>query len=314
MSTDVTIDGDTCTVVETKDSRDGSVGDNSQREYRYKVKHTASEDTACKAALQVAPDSIEDPTGGDDLYPTTCDHRPIRVDIDNADWCVWEIAVQFRTNKESNSISSAAQTGGEGNYSFNFEAATIQSHVNTAVNVTDAAACTASSVFPWGDLVNAQIDAEGNVNIQGVDVGFPSFRESLTVRLDDYYLTNSYKYTLAQYVGKMNSVEWGPYPAGAARLESVRGGYRDGSGYWEMTFSWSIKPNRIDVPVGFDPATGDHTATVDIDGWQYVWTYYKPEPEEVEINGEKILMKRPHSVYVTDLVERKDFHDLGFSL
>jgi len=139
-----------------------------------------------------------------------------------------------------------------------------------------------------------------NHEVQGCDVVVPAYEFQETHVFEAATVNDTYKAKLIRLTGTVNNAAFRGCAAGECLFVGANGGDRD-DGKYEMTFSFSSKPNKTAQTVG-----GNITG-VAYHGWDYVWIIY----EATEDTTSKEMVQRPKWVYVEVVYEEDDFADLG---
>ena len=144
------------------------------------------------------------------------------------------------------------------------------------------------------------VDNEGNVG--GVDVTMPVLNFTETHTLNGNRVSTSYKKTLADLTGTVNSSAFRGFSAGEVLFLGASGTKRSKkpSAPWEITYRFAVSPNRTGLQVGDIRVARKY-------GWDYLWVRYA---DKVAANGRNVV-KKPVAAYVETVYPRGDFGNLG---
>jgi hypothetical protein len=148
-------------------------------------------------------------------------------------------------------------------------------------------------------------DYQGAINVQdsrieGVDVGFPTYQFSITKILDAALITQAWRTTVRNLVGKKNSSAIGTeFAAGELLFLGARGRNRSEDEF-QVTFSFSASANVSGLTVG-------NITGINKKGWDFIWFVYA----EVDDSAAGRVVKRPAFAYVEKVIEDGNLNALG---
>jgi len=266
------------TVTEKHDSREVETGDSPSAVLRYVIKGTA-DDGEAKTAL-----GNEAPATYDSLVRTGREVRPVFVDVNNPDISIWDGTVRY-------GLVTRPQTGES---VFEFDTGGGSQHITQSRDTVGVYAAPGYTALNFQGAI-----AVSGHTVQGVDITVPVYNWGEQHYLDDSYVTETYKRTLAGLTGMVNNAAFRGFERGEVLFLGARGSKR-GEGDWEISFRFAASPNRSGITIG--PITG-----IIKGGWEYLWVRYTSAEDE---DG-KELVQRPVAVYVEKVYEYGDFSQLG---
>jgi len=265
------------TVEELQDSREIVTGANASATFRYIVRGTADESEALIALRDASPSSWGT------LVRASRQVRPIFVEVEQPERCIWEGTVSYA--KYSRSEPPAT-----GDSVFSFDTGGGTQHITQSLATT--------GVYPPGaDRHGGAIGVTGEGRIEGVDITVPIYNFSETHYIAAEEVTLGYKLTLASLTGKVNDAPWKGFSGGEVLFLGASGSRR-GTEDWEITFRFAASPNRTGITIG--SITG-----ISKKGWEYLWVLYET------VEGDEGAVKRPKAVYVEQVYEYANFALLG---
>lgn len=134
------------------------------------------------------------------------------------------------------------------------------------------------------------------MEIAGVDVPAPEFRETYTKRMNVSKLTTAYRKKVGNLVGKVNNSSFKGWQAGEVMFTNISFSANDKSNKVIVTFEFAIRPNEKTTLWGHD---------VPKKGYDYLWTI----PCEKVENG--IPVVKPRAIFKAQVVQYADFSVLG---
>ncbi len=200
----------------------------------------------------------------------------------------FKIVVQY---KESGTTSSEEEEQ-ESTYSFDTGGGT--QHLTQSIETVGKYP---SSAPDYGGAIG--YDGE---KVNGVDIVQPVSNFSETHYLSDSVITTSYKKGVARITGMMNYSSFRGYDPGEVLFMGASGTKKgdDSDPLWEVTFKFSVSPNRTSFKVG------DITVSEKY-GWDYMWVRYADEVDDEK----KTLVKKPTAVYIERVYKITKFSALG---
>lgn len=144
-----------------------------------------------------------------------------------------------------------------------------------------------------------EVDGEGNVN--GCDVVMPVMTFSETHYFKPSKVTSAFQKQLFAMTGKVNNAAFRDFAVGEVLFMGASGRRTgtDAEDLWELTFTFSVSPNRTNISVGNGITVAQKY------GWDYMWIKY----------GEKVVagavVKVPVAAYVERVYEAANFSELG---
>jgi len=262
-------------VKERQESRDQSAGDHAYAELRYFARYSADDAAIRAAVLEEAPSHYNG------LPPRNIQIRPVFVDINNPDACIWDATVRYGADARPDTGSSV----------FSFDTGGGTEHVTQSLHTVATHA--ASGIAPsHGGAIGVTRDS-----VDGVDIIVPVYNWTEQHYLDDAYVTDSYKNTLFWLTGRVNQQSFRGKEPGEVIFLGASGSLRDEDD-WEISFRFAASPNQWDLSVGTMTGIAKR-------GWEYLWVSY----EDDEDQGSAI--KTPAFVYVEQVYQYGDFSRLG---
>jgi hypothetical protein len=145
------------------------------------------------------------------------------------------------------------------------------------------------------------VDGQGNVN--GVDLDFPTYTWTETHILPDSSVTNAYKGALYAVANSpVNNASFKGFAAGEVKFMGVEGSQRGKGGDWELNFKFAASPNSTSIEVG------DITGIVK-KGWEILWMYF--EESVATMGSDKARAVKARDVYVHQVYKSSDFSTMG---
>jgi hypothetical protein len=160
-------------------------------------------------------------------------------------------------------------------------------------------------VYASGDFPVSMDNTKGAIGVtlegevQGCDIVTPAYNFTRRKVFLPGDVDNEYKAIIYALTGKVNDDEFEDFAAGEVLFLGAEGSDRD-DGCYEISFSFSAKPNQTDQTIG-------DIEGIDYGGWDYVWILYVPKENE----DTKLVMKVPAGVWVERVYDEGDFDDLG---
>ena len=220
---------------------------------------------------------------------------PIMIDEADASKCSWRAQVEYSTPEYQTGSGEASETS--------FDTTGATEHITQSLE-------TIGKYAPGSDVApefEGAIGVDENGNVRGVDIVAPSFRFQLVRYRDDADMGTSYRSTLYDLTGKVNSsaytVDGMTFNAGELLFLGARAVQR-GWGDWQVTYDFLAKPNRQNITIG-------GITVPEKQGHDYLWVLYK---RQVDANASKHkTVSRPVAAYVERVYERRDFTALDLS-
>lgn len=241
----------TATVSEAYLSRDGSDGEQYQRELIYYT--FGDSDEAASYSVMIA------------AAPTAYDGLPIKnVRRKQVTETVYEWTVEYRVDQ--NQVQPSNPASSEYNVVLAFNMIGGTEHVTTAYDTT-------GYVGSGGTVVGVQksigIDLKTG-QVRGVDKIAPVCDFSLTTQFPNSVVTNTYMANVKGLVGKTNDATFYGNAIGEVLFKGARGQKR-GPDRWELSFEFASNENKTGLTIG--DITG-----VAKKGWEYLDVLYKDSP------------------------------------
>jgi len=188
----------------------------------------------------------------------------------------------------------APQSGATSEFEFEVSAEN-QRMVRNLATVNQYAAPSRASPNVYG-LIGVTPDG-----VEGVDVPQPVYSFSETHYFDDADITEAYKIRCGSICGSVSNAAFRGFAIGEVLCTGIAGSKR-GREQWQIRFRFSVSPNAASFSVG--PVTG-----VTKRGWDYLEVHY----EEVEDATNKLLLRRPFSVTIHQVLRYDSYADLGIT-
>ena len=259
------------TVQEKWDSREGTLGEDSNTDLRYTIFGTDDDATAQIHLRSAAPV----------LY-----NGLIRQTshVERIGQFAWEGSVRY-------GLLEPPQTGDS---SFQFDTGGGTQHITQSIE----------TVGRYGIDEDEPPDFKGAIgvtgsSVEGVDIHLPVYNFSETHYLATALVTGEYKATLFYLTGTTNIEPFRNFAVGEVLFLGASGSKR-GQEDWEISFRFAASPNATDLTIG--DITG-----IDKRGWEYLWVRYRDE-EDKDANS---LVKRPIAVYVEQVYSYGNLADLA---
>lgn len=221
-----------------------------------------------------------------------CHARPVHVDEENPDDCVWTGTVEY-TRPENE-----RHTPETGDSSFSFDTGGGTQHITQSLETVGSYAASGNAP-DFGGAIGVTHD-----NVEGVDIIVPVYSFAETHYLDDEVVTNAYKGKLFHLTGKVCNASFKGLDAGECLFLGVSGSQRGSGADWEISFRFAGSENKTNLTVG--GITG-----INKKGWEYLWVRYQDVTEDSPGLVAPMVVKQPIAVYVEKVYENGNFADLG---
>ncbi len=268
------------TIYEKSDSPAVREGDQPSIERRYQVLDITDETAALAALASFAP------TSDDGLVRQSIALDPVGYDF-------WEGVVKYgiRKRPETNESTYAFDTtGATAKITHSLETVAAYAPGNLA---SSSGGIAVPGITP--DFQGA-IGFDGNT-IQGCTKTIPTFQWTETHYKPLTFVNSSYRLTLANLTGTVNSGDFRDFSAGEVLFLGASGTMR-GSEDWELQYKFVASPNVDELTLG-------GIGNIAKDGWDYLWVLYE------DATDENTLVRVPKAVYIERIYERKDFVNLA---
>ena len=138
--------------------------------------------------------------------------------------------------------------------------------------------------------------------VNGVDIVQPVSNFVEVHYLSDSRITTSYKKGVAKITGTMNYSSFRGYDPGEVLFMGASGTKKgdDADSLWEVTFKFSVSPNRKNFKVGTITVSQKY-------GWDYMWVRYADEVDD----NKKTIVKKPIAVYIERVYRITNFSAMG---
>jgi hypothetical protein len=271
------------TITERVSSRDTSGGDSPTYELSYTIEGTSNEADAL-ASLKAATNSFIS-IDNRILHRQSYEVNPLGAK-DNEKW--YGTASYGKANNTQDPEEEAK---------FSFSISAVSTHINLALSTPKR--YPEAGQFAAPDPQNMiGINPDGTVD--GAEIITPVYTFGQSKFFEDADITEAYRTTLMQTVGRINNGTFRSHPEGEVRCDGVDGEKID-TDLWELSFKFSVKENRDDIVVAL--ASGE--VTIEKEGWQIQWIYNTTG--SMLWNGLEIVTQKPQLVYICDVYEKADF-------
>jgi hypothetical protein len=230
-----------------------------------------------------APTYVTDPVSGGTLWRDEIDWDQIADET-------WDVNVTFVTPDRYDQRKHSLPDLGDYELSWDTTGGTVRITSSLATSRYPATATDHKGAIG--------LDKEGNV--QGVDITVPACKWTVTYRLANATVTNSYGMVVEALTGRVNDATFFGRAAGEVLFMGGQGktGIKTDPVF---NFHFVRMPNRTGLTFG--DITG-----VAASGWQHLWVEYKPG--EKDANSKRTAME-PIGVYVDTVYALGDFSALG---
>lgn len=262
------------TVTNIQDGTEVTSGASPSATLVYDVVGASSELDALSAVASVAPTTFNGlPRTSRSAEPLTGSRFKVRV--------------SYEPNRPESS------TVAESSYEFNTAGGSETMYVSRGT-VASYAAPGAGSAANFSGGINVTQDGPN-----GVDRVVPVYQFSETHVLSAATVNGTYKATLFSLTGTVNNASFKGFAAGEVLFLGARG-TKNGSGDWEINFSFNALPNVTGATFG--PFTG-----VNKKGWEYLWFQFAEEEDATA----KRVVRKPVAAYVETIYPSASFAGLG---
>jgi len=165
------------------------------------------------------------------------------------------------------------------------------------------------SISTSGKYPSSAPDYEGAIRynkytdtVEGVDIFVPSMSFSETHYFSDEKFTTQYKKGIAYITGTINKTPFRGYERGEVLFLGASGSKKgnDSDALWEITFKFSVAPNRRNFSVGKITVSEKY-------GWDYMWVL---ETKKTGSSRNSILTQA-EAVYIERVYQISEFGNLG---
>lgn len=276
------------TVTEKEKSRERVTGEGASTELLYTILGTGSDVDAEAAVRSTAPVLYAG------LSRKNVRVKPVFVDVNNPDTCIWEGIVQY--------ARAVRPDTGDSVYSFDIGGGT--EHITQSIATVGRYARQGQTARNYRGAIGVTgASTTSPARVEGVSIPAPVYDWSERHYLDDVYVTGSYKAALFWLTRHpLNQMAFRGFEPGEVMFRGANGGRR-GQDDWEIAFHFSASPNLVDLVVG--EITG-----IKKGGWDYLWIRYVDEPDEES----GLLVTVPEAVYVEQVLYYGDFTRLGIGI
>lgn len=250
-------------------------GDKARRGYR--VTGTTDDAEARAAVLSTAPASVGL------LVRLTTDVQVVQTEDG-----IWDAEVTYQIP------SGHAIEVGDSTFTFD-----IAGQAQRITQSLQTVSTTPGSARDFKQAIGVNQDANGGLNVEGVDIQIPTYAFSETHILSDDTVDYPYRGTLFELAGTVNNADFKGLAAGECLMVGVSGHQRADAD-WELTFSFLCLPNRTDLVIT------DSITVASKDGWDYLWVLYEDFVDSLD--G---WTRQAVAAYVERVYERQDFSQLG---
>ena len=182
-----------------------------------------------------------------------------------------------------------------GESSFSFDTSGGSQHITQSLSTVGSHAPPGKTAPNFGGAIGVTQD-----NVEGVDITVPVYTFSETHYLPNSTVTNTYKGTLFNLTGKVNTGAFKGLDGGECLFLGASGSRRESEDDWEITFRFAGSPNKVGLTIG-------DIVGVNKKGWEYLWVRY----QDTEDAAAKMLIKKPIAAFVEKVYDEADFADLG---
>lgn len=201
---------------------------------------------------------------------------------------VWDVDVNY---------SLWALNENDWSYSFDFTGGT--QHITSAkehiADIVDAGE--AEGNYQHGGLIN--VDKDGNVH--GLDMVIPVAKFHIQFAMPAILVTDAYKRTLLQLIGKTNNALYKGALKGELLLTGVQGKLsKRNPEVFDISYQWAFEQDAPEFTIGTLPTTHK-------EGWHYVWT----ETEQITSPAGGRLTSKLRAYHVERIYDYADFSLLG---
>ena len=260
----------------------GSDGAAESAEFLYTLRGVSSEGDARTLATTSTPAAYG-------LLPRRqIEIKPVHIDTNNADACIWDVTVQYNHDRDE------PDTGDEPTFSFDTTGGT-QHITQSKQTISRTAVSEAAPDFKGAIGVTSN-------GVEGVDITVPVYVFTYTYYLAPERVTQSFRLQIFALTGKVNSGGFRGFAAGEVLFLGATGSIRRGE-KWEITFRFAASQNRTSIKVG------DITVPAK-KGWEYLWVKYAEHEDE----NAKTLVQQPVAAYVERVYDEASFAPLEISV
>jgi len=260
----------------------GSDGAAESAEFLYTLRGVSSEGDARTLATTSTPAAYG-------LLPRRqIEIKPVHIDTNNADACIWDVTVQYNHDRDE------PDTGDEPTFSFDTTGGT-QHITQSKQTISRTAVSEAAPDFKGAIGVTSN-------GVEGVDITVPVYVFTYTYYLAPERVTQSFRLQIFALTGKVNSGGFRGFAAGEVLFLGATGSIRRGE-KWEITFRFAASQNRTSIKVGDITVPSKK-------GWEYLWVKYAEHEDE----DAKTLVQQPVAAFVEKVYDEGDFSPLEIAI
>lgn len=186
-------------------------------------------------------------------------------------------------------------------YQFSFDTAASQSHITHSLGTVQREGPGAFVPPDYKQAIGVRQDSEGKLEVEGVDIYFPSLKWSEVHVFDATFVTPAYVKTLASLTATVNNAPFRNFAAGEALFLGAQGQSQK-EGVVPITFSFEASQNVTNITVA-------GISGVNKGGWDYLWVAYEDKVDETVTPAKKYT--EAFGVYVEQVYKHADWSGLA---
>lgn len=233
-------------------------------------------------------------------------HRRTRLECRSLGNKWWEVSAVY-TNAAIQGSDDNNQDGDNGgsepiSNTVSFDTTGATEHITSAIN-GGSPGFQGEEVYTRPGETENIVYFDGAINVDGesvngLDIVVPTFNFSETWTMPASFLIDKYIETLYALTGTVNDGDFRVFKQGECLFLGARAEMTRGQTLVSVTYSFSARPNKENFSVG----AGANAIEVSFKrGWDYMWIRYEPKVSQ------NTLIRRPASVHVNQVYERKNF-------
>lgn len=236
-------------------------------------------------------------------------HRRTRLECRSLGNGWWEVSATY-ANVAIQKKDDEKEDGDNGqepiSHTVAFDTTGTTEHITSAIN-SGAPGFQGEEVYTRPGETENIVYFDGAINVDGesvngLDIVVPTFNFTETWTMPAAYLIDKYIETLYSLTGTVNDDDFRVFKQGECLFLGARAEMTRGQTLVSVTYSFSARPNQENFWVG--SSVGNPPTGIEVSfkrGWDYMWIRYQSSVSE------NTLIRRPASVHVNQVYERKNF-------
>jgi hypothetical protein len=246
-------------------------------ERQYKITGETSEGNALVSLITGVPSTVN----GFSLAESECDVEEISTNL-FIGTAIWTAPGDYTYQQV-------------GSFQISFDIAGQSQHITQSILTSESTAAPDFDLRDFKGAINVNTDG----SVEGVDIIVPTFNFTLNYTADPDAIDSTYIQTLKSTVGKINNGTYKGFGEAELLLTRVSGSRRDND-HWDLSFGFGVSETDDSITIG-------DISGITKRGWDYMWVYYKEEPDEDNL----YIRKVPKQVNCEQVYKEADYSALG---